>query len=115
VAAQMPLDKAAAHVDGSATAAKAYCQSARHIGSSYGKRMALDDLVRTAKLDEAGYLCVLETAAGISSDYDKSTLLVGVAHQMPNNAALETKYREVAQGIGSDYDRKQAERALNAD
>lgn len=112
---RMTLGNAAAQVDGSATAAKAYCRSAGRIGSSYDKRMALDELVRTAKLDDAGYLCVLETAAGIGSDYDKSTLLVSVAGRMPNSAALKAKYRDVAKGIGSDYDRKQAERALNAD
>ncbi|MGH8273044.1 MAG: M56 family metallopeptidase [Gammaproteobacteria bacterium] len=111
-ALQTTLGIAASRLGNSSKAVMTYCRAASHISSSYGKRQALDTLLQKTKLKKSGYMCVLNATASVSSDYDRATLLVKIAHQMPNDSALLEKYRSITKTIGSAYDREQAEDAL---
>jgi hypothetical protein len=112
-ALQTTLSDAAAHLHGSSDAVAAYCKAARHIGSSYGKREALLALLKHAKLHQADYLCVLNAAAGIGSGYDRATVLMQAARQMPRDPKLTNRYRAIAKTIGDNYERDQAESAIS--
>jgi beta-lactamase regulating signal transducer with metallopeptidase domain len=88
-----------------------YTQALQGLGSDYERREALLALIRSGKLGARGAAAVLDAAAHIGSSYECREVLVALAQAMPQDAALEARYREVAGKLG-DYDRKEAERVL---
>jgi hypothetical protein len=55
---------------------------------------------------------VLETARGISSDFDAATLLTELVPHLPRDAAVIEAYRQTLDTIGNDFDRGRAAAAL---
>ena len=93
------------------TFAPTYTQALQGLGSDYERREALLALIRSRKLGTLGAAAVLDAAAHIGSSYECREVLVGLARVMPQDTALEARYRRVADKLG-DYDRSEAERAL---
>jgi len=82
------------------------------IKSAYDQRMSLMHVVGQGKLDEHGWLAVIDTAARINSDYDRAEALTSIAATMPLDDATRAAYRKAADAIGSQYDRSRAQGAL---
>jgi beta-lactamase regulating signal transducer with metallopeptidase domain len=91
--------------------AESYARSAQKIGSDYERREALMALMQSGKLGTASATAILDSAAGIHSGYECREVLVALARVMPDDAALQARYRAVAQKL-PDYERQQAENAL---
>ena len=91
--------------------APVYAQAVQGLGADYERREALIALIRSGKLGARGAAAVLDAAAHIGSSYECREVLVALAREMPQDAALEARYREVAGKLG-DYDRDEAVRVL---
>jgi hypothetical protein len=105
------LVEAIRHVHDVDAVAPAYLRSAQKISSDYERREALLALIKAGKLGAAAAAAVLDSAAQIGSSYECREVLVALARVMPDDAAVQARYREVA-GRLPDYDRKEAESAL---
>ena len=91
--------------------APAYVRSTQQIGSDYERREALLALIKAGKLGTSGAAAVLDSAAQIRSPYECSQVLVALARELPDDAALVARYHDVAQRL-PDAERDAAERAL---
>ena len=76
------LAEAAPRVGASDALARAYTSAASSISSDFDHREALTALADRAELTPAGWRLLLESAGGISADFDCATLLEGVAPQL---------------------------------
>ena len=91
--------------------APTYVQGVKGLSSDYERREALLALIQSGRLGTPGASAVLDGAALMNSSDDCREVLVALAHGMPEDAALEARYREVAHRL-SDQDRSDAEKAL---
>jgi hypothetical protein len=99
-------------INASDVATAAAIRAVGAIKSAYDQRMSLMHVVGQGKLDEHGWLAVIDTAARINSDYDRAEALTTIAAAMPLDDATRAAYRKAADAIVSEYDRSRAQGAL---
>ena len=94
-----------------ATLSSAFFQAVRTIGSDYERRGTLSSLLTAKNLREENWLQMLDTAASISSDYEKATFLLEASKIFELNTRVREAFLRTVETIRSDHERG---RVLNA-
>lgn len=93
------------------TAAEAWAAGLDELGSDFERRRVLEALL-TRKQDPRTLAIVLDSVAGIGSDFEARVVLVEAAPALGDEPALQTAWLAAADGIGSDFERRVALQAL---
>ena len=88
-----------------------FFQTIASISSDYERRGVLTALVRKNQSEEVLRL-LLDSAAGISSDYEKATFLVEVSNVYTGDTRLKNAFLKAVETIKSDYERGRVLSAL---
>ena len=106
------LQAALPHLRDDAALQDAWHAAARRLDSDFERRVALVSFLETVQPGRAASLAVLESAAGIGSDFETLQVLRALAAVMPADADLIARYRALARGLSS-HSRGEAEQALD--
>jgi len=82
------------------------------IGSDYEHRGVLTALIKNRNLNEEVLNRMLDSASGISSDYEKATFLLEVSNTYTGDVRLKGAFLKVVETIKSDYERGRVLSAL---
>ena len=94
-----------------AALSNAFFQAVRTVRSDYERRRTLSSLL-SANLREETWLQMLETAASISSDYEKATFLLEASKIFDLNTRVRSAFLRTVETIRSDHERGRVLSAL---
>jgi hypothetical protein len=97
---------------GDATLSNAFFKVVYTINSDYEHRQILSALLKKNNLSESALSQMLDSLAGISSDYEKANLLKDGAELFLSHATLSNTFFKAVATIDSDYEHRQTLSAL---
>ncbi len=89
-----------------------YFDALDHIGSDYERRRVLTTALHNSALSQTARRRLLQSAAALTSDYEKVTLLIAAAPTYQHDRELRTAFDEAVSTIGSDHERGRVRNAL---
>ncbi len=89
-----------------------YFEVLDRIASDYERRRVMSAALGQAPLSHTARRRLLTSAAALSSDYEKATLLISAAPAYVGDASLRTAFEETVNTIGSDYERGRVRNAV---
>lgn len=82
-----------------------------NIGSDYEKAGVLKKIA-TKELNIEQWVSLINATTQVSSNYEKATVLLQIAGQMPKNEKTQAAYQQVAKTVSSDHEYGRVMRAL---
>ena len=89
-----------------------FFQTVDTIDSDYEHRRVLSALLKSKNLSEGALTQLLDSAAAMSSDYEKATLLLEASNAYTNDTKLRAAFLKAVETIKSDYERGRVLSAL---
>ncbi len=92
---------------------KAVIEATDNISSSYEKKRVLSRLIKNNDFNKTKSLFTISSIKAISSNYEKSNLLILLGPKLPDDTEVKDAFRSAARSITSDHEYGKVMRAVD--